>query len=571
MNYRIGQTREVHIFRLVTEHTIEENILKKAKQKRNLDVLVMDQGNFDASMLTQKRIKSVETDVESNNATELYTKGGLREILGIGPDIWKEAQLDEGENLSSEQLETTMTSLEDIDDANALKGSRKEAEEELKEFDETIEYKKDSDVDDDEELQSQDNKENTKSEIQSEEKELEKEIAAWQEKSGVDPSLIEASLSPVERYGLRFCEVVDPYYSIFAVLEYNQQFESQTGNDDIDINQIEQQKSEEENRAFEEGDLLSTNPRPDDLLRQINLYRREKSRLHGNKKRRKLTGEDWEQKFDSTQTSFWYNVDTGEAVWEKPKVLVEMDAFTRAYQDKWSSLPMRPLIHIMSFLQPFPDRMHSSEVCNHWCKAAKDSSFVRHVYPVEMGAYTRDDDKIEFNHYRTLEDALRSALPGDTIGKISMSFALNLVYSIIQILNFLVIEFGDGHYWQNADIVVHIPLKLVGDENNPSNVTIEMSGSLTWRASGGIIEGVTFRRPKLSSEKVLDRFMLVLEEGAKLRVMNSVLDNEGSLGNVATLYGPGNKGAWISVLIQHGEVGMSLKNGAVVKLNQVRF
>lgn len=420
--YRIGQTREVHIFRLVTEHTIEENILRKAKQKRNLDVLVMDQGNFNTSMLKRKRIKNVETTIESNSTTDLYTKGGLREILGIENDVNKEAQFDERDIVSSEQLETAMISLEDIDDANALKGSRKEAEEELKEFDESIEYKKESDADDDDEAKVDDAADNGKSDIQSEEKELEKEIAAWQDKSGVDPSLIEASLSPVERYGLRFCEVVDPYFSIFSVLEYNQQFESQGGNDDIDINQIEQEKAEEENRAFEEGDLLATHPRPDDLLRQINLYRREKARLSGNKKRRKLTGEDWEQMFDSTQTPFWHNVDTGEAVWEKPKVLVELDSFVRAHHDKWSALPIKPLIHIMSFLHPFPDRMRSSEVCNHWYKAAKDSSFVRHVYPVEMGAYTRDADNIEFNHYRTVEAAVTSALPGDTIGTAFLRF-----------------------------------------------------------------------------------------------------------------------------------------------------
>ena len=116
-----------------------------------------------------------------------------------------------------------------------------------------------------------------------------------------------------------------------------------------------------------------------------------------------------------------------------------------------------------------------------------------------------------------------------------------------------VLEFGDGHYWQNTDLIVDIPLKFVGDENNPSNVTIEMGGSLTWRACGGCIEGVTFRRPKLSSDKSLDRPVLLVDEGAKLKLTNSVLDNEGSLGNVATLIGPGRKGTWTSVLIQHGD------------------
>jgi hypothetical protein len=135
----------------------------------------------------------------------------------------------------------------------------------------------------------------------------------------------------------------------------------------------------------------------------------------------------------------------------------------------------------------------------------------------------------------------------------------------------LFLEFGDGHYWQNADLVVDIPLKLVGDENNPSNVTIEMSGSLRWRACSGLIEGVTFRRPKLSTDTLLDQPMLLLEKGAKLDVKNSALDNEGSTGNVATMLGPGSKGTWLSVLIQHGAVGMSLKSGATIDLSQVRF
>lgn len=39
--HRIGQTREVHIYRFVTESTIEENILRKAEQKRALDDLVI--------------------------------------------------------------------------------------------------------------------------------------------------------------------------------------------------------------------------------------------------------------------------------------------------------------------------------------------------------------------------------------------------------------------------------------------------------------------------------------------------------------------------------------------------
>ncbi|CAN6451944.1 unnamed protein product [Victoria cruziana] len=44
--HRIGQTREVHIYRLVSVSTIEENILKKANQKRALDDLVIQSGSY---------------------------------------------------------------------------------------------------------------------------------------------------------------------------------------------------------------------------------------------------------------------------------------------------------------------------------------------------------------------------------------------------------------------------------------------------------------------------------------------------------------------------------------------
>ncbi|KAJ3132494.1 swr1 complex component [Geranomyces variabilis] len=44
--HRIGQTREVHIYRLVCEHTVEENMLRKANQKRQLDRVVIQAGDF---------------------------------------------------------------------------------------------------------------------------------------------------------------------------------------------------------------------------------------------------------------------------------------------------------------------------------------------------------------------------------------------------------------------------------------------------------------------------------------------------------------------------------------------
>jgi len=44
--HRIGQKREVQVFRLVTEHTIEEKVVERAQQKLKLDAMVVQQGRL---------------------------------------------------------------------------------------------------------------------------------------------------------------------------------------------------------------------------------------------------------------------------------------------------------------------------------------------------------------------------------------------------------------------------------------------------------------------------------------------------------------------------------------------
>lgn len=51
--HRIGQTRDVHIYRFVSEYTIESNILRKANQKRMLDDVVIQEGEFTTDYFTR--------------------------------------------------------------------------------------------------------------------------------------------------------------------------------------------------------------------------------------------------------------------------------------------------------------------------------------------------------------------------------------------------------------------------------------------------------------------------------------------------------------------------------------
>ena len=134
--------------------------------------------------------------------------------------------------------------------------------------------------------------------------------------------------------------------------------------------------------------------------------------------RRKLTGENWETKVEERSGKpFWYNVDTGEAMWGKPLLLQMLEAEEVARADGWAALPPISLVKIFEFLAPYPERTQCAATCRKWQLAANDASLVLHVWPVELGALVMDESKLTKNHFRTISDAIRAALPGDTIGK----------------------------------------------------------------------------------------------------------------------------------------------------------
>ena len=42
--HRIGQKKQVHVFRFITESTVEERIVERAEMKLRLDAIVIQQG-----------------------------------------------------------------------------------------------------------------------------------------------------------------------------------------------------------------------------------------------------------------------------------------------------------------------------------------------------------------------------------------------------------------------------------------------------------------------------------------------------------------------------------------------
>ncbi|XP_041938054.1 helicase SRCAP isoform X2 [Alosa sapidissima] len=166
--HRIGQTRDVHIYRLISERTVEENILKKANQKRMLGDMAIEGGNFTTAFFKQQTIKEL-FDV---------TEGEKKEAEVVPPPT-------EEDDINKQQttiLEQALCRAEDEEDIVAASQAKAEQVAELAEFNESIP------LDDGAEGVSRDQEEEELSKA-------EQEIAALVEQ-----------LTPIERYAMNFLE-----------------------------------------------------------------------------------------------------------------------------------------------------------------------------------------------------------------------------------------------------------------------------------------------------------------------------------------------------------------------------
>lgn len=106
--HRIGQTRDVHIYRFVSEHTIESNILRKSNQKRMLDDVVIQEGDF---------------------TTDYFDKLSVRDMLGDAiPAIDRDdnAALDKVLGTAKSGFSAVLEKAEDKEDAVAAKLAERE-------------------------------------------------------------------------------------------------------------------------------------------------------------------------------------------------------------------------------------------------------------------------------------------------------------------------------------------------------------------------------------------------------------------------------------------------------------
>ncbi|XP_061612159.1 helicase SRCAP isoform X3 [Phyllopteryx taeniolatus] len=165
--HRIGQTRDVHIYRLISERTVEENILKKANQKRMLGDMAIEGGNFTTAFFKEQTIREL-FDVNDGEKREPAVEVSMPHAVD------EEA----GNKQSTTILEQALCRAEDEEDIVAASQAKAEQVAELAEFNENIPLDDAGEQEEVEELSK-----------------AEQEIAALVEQ-----------LTPIERYAMNFLE-----------------------------------------------------------------------------------------------------------------------------------------------------------------------------------------------------------------------------------------------------------------------------------------------------------------------------------------------------------------------------
>jgi E1A-binding protein p400 len=251
--HRIGQTREVHIYRLISESTIEENILKKANQKRALDDLVIQSGGYNTEFF--KKL----------NPMELFSGHKTLQIK----NMQREKNHNNGNevSLSNADVDAALKYAEDEADYMALKKVEQEEAVDNQEFTEEAigrleddEFVNDDDMKADEPTDhemttySKDGAVNLKENGCIEERAVTltgnedvdmladvKQMAAAAAAAGQAISSFENQLRPIDRYAVRFLELWDPIIDKAAL-------ESQVGFEETEweLDRIEKYKEEME-------------------------------------------------------------------------------------------------------------------------------------------------------------------------------------------------------------------------------------------------------------------------------------------------------------------------------------
>ena len=302
--HRIGQTRQVHIYRLVSESTVEENILRKANQKRLLDSVVVQAGNFNTDFFKGDNLKELfgadappakdaAAASSSSSAMEVEPKspkgkgkakaakgqGQGGRARGAGRTHPGGADVPSAGGVGEEDIEAALL---DEEDRKALQRERRQNRADFEEFDESVEWK---DGDDDAEkkkggattdgatsgvetgvetdaegeprkkkkgVEAGPSKLSAAEMAESHDELAEMGIVEAQGQSAAELEQLESALTPIQRYMLRFVEESEAA----ATAAEEAALALQQGPSEFDFDEMARIRDEEERAASEDDDVL---------------------------------------------------------------------------------------------------------------------------------------------------------------------------------------------------------------------------------------------------------------------------------------------------------------------------
>ncbi|XP_034942054.1 helicase domino isoform X2 [Chelonus insularis] len=254
--HRIGQTRDVHIYRLVSEKTVEENILKKANQKRLLGDLAIEGGNFTTAYFKSSTIQ----DLFNIDQTENDASARMAEVIEQNKEREKSLQKElsnlpvpiSEDKAAIGALESALAAAEEDLDVQAAKTAKAEAVADLAEFDENIPLD-DADRED--------------SQISKAEQEVQNLVS---------------QLTPVERYAMKFVEESEGAFSAAQLAAAERELEQQKKEWELDRLRALREEEERRMRMADDDEKPLTFSR-EDAQNQVNNT--SNSKRVGNKKR----------------------------------------------------------------------------------------------------------------------------------------------------------------------------------------------------------------------------------------------------------------------------------------------
>lgn len=120
--HRIGQTRDVSIYRLVSEYTIEANILRKANQKRRLDDIVIQDGTFTTEYFNKPNPSDNSIGEEALDG-DLDANAAMDRVFGDGNADRVFDTVEDAEDIAAAKVAETEimnTDAADFDDKTAV-------------------------------------------------------------------------------------------------------------------------------------------------------------------------------------------------------------------------------------------------------------------------------------------------------------------------------------------------------------------------------------------------------------------------------------------------------------------